>query len=78
MSQIEDLLARSAAAGERLQRIADQMSDRAALRAIYGVSNSELDKVISDNHLQALKELLDIGDQLEKAAVAAGFLTKGS
>lgn len=78
MSQIEDLLARSAAAGERLQRIADQMSDRAALRAIYGVSNSELDKVISDDHLQALKELLDIGDQLEKAAVAAGFLTKGS
>jgi hypothetical protein len=77
MSQIEDLLARSTAAGERLQRIADQMADRASLLAIYGVRNSELDKQISDNHLLALQELLDIGEQLEKAAVAAGLINKG-
>ncbi|MBB3967173.1 hypothetical protein [Rhizobium metallidurans] len=76
LSQIDDLLAKSAAAGERLQRIADQMADRAMLRTIYGISNDELDSVISDNHRQALENLLVIGEQLEQAAVEAGIFPK--
>ncbi len=74
MNEIEDLLARSAAAAERLQRIADQMADRATLRARYGIDNSELDKVVAANHYQALQNLLEIGEQLEQAAIDAGFL----
>jgi hypothetical protein len=78
MSDIDDLWERSARAAASLQRIADQMAKRAITRDLYGVGNKELDHQLAANYYAALEKVLEIGNQLERAAIEAGILRKPS
>jgi hypothetical protein len=78
MNDMDDLWDKSARAAASLQRIADQMAQRAINRDVYGVGNSELDLQIAANHYNAYRRVLELGDQLEQAAIEAGILRKPS
>jgi uncharacterized protein YukE len=74
--KFEILQRRSEMAGDYLQRLADELGRRAEQWARYGYRNQAVEAELADRHAEALERLLDIGDQLEAAAVEAGYLAK--
>jgi len=72
--KMDELWRKSELVAERLQLIADEMGRRAVARDLYGVANPARDNALATQHTQALERLLQIGEELEDAAVKAGII----
>ncbi|WP_321502053.1 hypothetical protein [Breoghania sp.] len=74
--KLDDLWRKSDTAAKRLQRISDEMAKRAENWTRYGVGNRAADKELWILHEDAIDRVIQLGDDLEKAAVDAGILRR--
>lgn len=72
--QLELLWKESSEAARQLQRIADEQAYRAEQFVTSGVNNPEREQELAREHAKAIERVLQIGQQLEQAAIDAGIL----
>ncbi|WP_442755794.1 hypothetical protein ACNHKD_03800 [Methylocystis sp. JAN1] len=72
--RLELLWKESGEAARQLQRIADEQASRAEQFIKSGVNNPEREQELAKEHVKAIERVLQIGQQLEQAAIDAGVL----